>query len=277
MVETPSRRRGRKTATRFDNSRERLVISILIALGIIIVLLVTAVLVNLFLPDAALTLQLGGMARGKAVVPRNTDIWIVNSDGTLRFATLFFPVRDANAPSSEVFTVAGPYVNQAQDILESKSFGALTANSEILPGLGNDSGRVYEQFWLEQDPASEVYGLDMLTANSPYITPDAEDPNIKTLSMGAEAQDYYAQRIVAIAFAPGARIDSITQAASFSPGLATPVPEILLRPYRRIDLDGWLIYYFDTTSLTFDQTIRIQYRLGGGISNLDILEVDDKR
>ncbi len=52
---------------------------------------------------------------------------------------------------------------------------------------------------------------------------------------------------------------------------------MLLRPYRRITLNGWLVYYFDTSSLTGDQTIRIQYRLGKGSSNLDIYEVDAKR
>jgi hypothetical protein len=277
MDEISRRQRSRKTATRFDNRQERIVISALVALGILVVLVVTGVLVYLFLPDAALTLQLGGMARNETVLPRNTDIWMVNSDGTVRFATVFFPVKDASVSSSETFTVTGPYVTQAQDILESKSFGATSISSEILPGVGNDSTHVYEQFTLQQDPSSEMYGLDMLTTNSPYITPDAQDANIKTLSMGAELDDYYAQSIVAIAFAPGTQIDNLTQPAPSTAGQPTPVPEILLRPYRRVNLNSWLVYYFDTTSLTFKQTIRIQYRLGSGSSNLDIFEVDAKR
>ncbi len=279
MAEISSRRRARGTTTRFDRSQERLIIYVLIALGVILVLSVAAVVVNLYLPDVALTLQLGGMGRNKTVLPRNTDIWIANPDGTLRFATLFYPVRGDNAGSSEVFTVAGPYVPEAKDIVESKSFGALSANSEIMPGTGGDSGRVFEQFWLEQDPASEVYGLDVLTANSPYVTTDASDPNIKTLSMGASKQDveYYAQTIVAIAFAPGTGIDSAVQAVRSTAGQPTPTPENLLRPYRRITLNGWLVYYFDTTSLPSNQTIRIQYRLGRGLAKIDIYEIDAKR
>lgn len=277
MAETLSRRHSRGTSTRFDNSRERLIFAILIAVGIVLVLLVAAVLVNLYLPDVALSLQLGGMSRNKSVLPRNTDIWMADSDGTLRFVTLVYPVKSPDGVSSGVSTVAGPYVKTADDILESKSIGALSANSEIMPGTDSDSGNVYEYFWLEQDPDSELYGLDVLTANSPYITPDAEDATLKTISMGAAKQDYYAQTIVVIAFAPGTRVDNIVQAPQASSGQATPVPEVFLRPYRRINLNGWLVYYFDTTSLSSDQTIRIQYRLGVGSAKLDYYEVDAKR
>jgi ligand-binding sensor domain-containing protein len=276
MTETSSKRHSRGTSTRFDRSRERLIFSILIALGVVLVLLVAAVLVNLYLPDVALSLQLGGMSRNKSVLPRNTDIWIADADGTLRFVTLVFPVKGPDGTSSGGAPVAGPYVKAAKDILESKSIGALSANTEILPGKDNDSGNVYESFWVEQDPASEVYGIDVLTTNSPYIT-DTQDANIKALSMGASKQDYYAQRIVAIAFAPGTQIDNIGQTVQAAADQATPVPEVFLRPYRRFNLNGWIVYYFDTTSLSSDQTIRIRYQIGRGSAKLDYLEVDAKR
>jgi hypothetical protein len=277
MAETLSRRRSRGTSTRFDNSKERLIFSILIALGVVLVLLVSVVVVSLYLPDVALSLQLGGMSRNQSVLPRNTDIWIADADGTLRFVTLYYPLESPDGTSSGVSPVAGPYVNTAQDILESESIGALSADSEIMPGTDSDSGHVYENFWLEQDPDSEVYGVDVLTTNSPYIIVDGNSPNIKTLSMGASKQDYYAQTIVAIAFAPGTQVDNIMQEIQATPGQATPVPEVFLRPYRRINLNGWLVYYFDTTSLPSDQTIRIQYRLGVGSAKLDFFEVDAKR
>jgi hypothetical protein len=277
MTETLSRRRSRGTSTRFDNSRERLIFSILIALGVILVLSVLVVLVGLYLPDVALSLQMGGISRNESVLPRTTDIWIADADDTLRFVTLRYPLSSPDGTFGGVAPVAGPYVKAAEDILESESIGAISADSEILPGTDNDSGHVYENFWLEQDPDSEVYGLDILTTNSPYITVDAQDSNIKTLSMGASIQDYYAQSIVAIAFAPGTQIDNIVQTVQVTPGQATPMPEVLLRPYRRINLNGWLVYYFDTTSLSSDQSIRIQYRLGRGSAKLDYFEVDAKR
>lgn len=277
MAETLSRRRSRGTSTRFDNSRERLIFSILIALGVVLLLLVIAMVVNLYLPDAALSLQLGGMSRDKPDLPRNTDIWIADADGTLRFVTLVYPVKGPDGTASGVAPIAGPYVKTAEDIIESKSIGALSASSEILPGTDSDSGNVYESFWIDQDPASEVYGLDVLTSDSPYITPDSQDPTLKSLSMGASKQDYYAQKIVAIAFAPGTQIVNIVQSVQAAPDQPTPMPEILLRPYRRINLSGWLVYYFDTTSLAGDQTIRIQYQLGKGSARLDYFEVDAKR
>lgn len=277
MSETLTRRRSRGKTTHFDNARERLIISVLIGLGIIVVLLAVAVVISLYLPDVALTMQLGGAGRSKDVLPRNTDIWIIDAEGGLRFVTLVFPAKDETGVSDVTFPVAGPYVSQAGDIAEAKTIGALTSSSEMMPGTDSDSSHVYEQFWLERDPASEVYGLDILTTNSPYITAlNSEDPEAKTLSMGASKQEYYAQVVVAIAFAPGTKIDSIVQTQTAS-GQATPVPESFLRPYRRINLNGWLIYYYDTTSLTSDQTIRIQYRSGKGSSNLDIYEVDARR
>lgn len=277
MTEIPSTRRSRRTSTRFDSSRERVVLSILIALGVVLVLGVVAVILSLYMPDVALSLQLGGINRNKPDLPRSTNIWIVDTDGTLRFVTLNYSLQSPDGTFGGVTTVAGPYVNSAEDILESKSIGAISTNSEVLPGVSDDSGRVYEQFWLEQDPDSEVYGVDILTTNSPYITDDENNPNVKILSMGASKQDFYVQKIVAIAFGPGTQIESIVQTVEAAPDLPTPMPVSFMRPYRRIYLNNWLVYYFDTTSLSSDQTIRIQYRPGRGSAKLDFFEVDARR
>ncbi|MBN1313504.1 MAG: hypothetical protein JXB30_19010 [Anaerolineae bacterium] len=266
-----SKRRRQSTAARSDTSRQYVTISIPILVAMGIVLLVLLMMgINLFLPDVSLIIRGGGDSRAKDIVPRNTDVWIVNADGTLRFATLFFPVRGENAPTSEVYTVTGPLLRKAEDILKVKTFGALSANSEILPGTGGGSDYVYEQYWIERDPKSAVYGVEVLTANSPYIVIAANDGRASTLSVRTPSQDYYAQVIVAVVFAPKTRI--ITIAYNGKSGKKTA-----LIPYRRINLKGWLVYYFDTTSLETDQSIEIRYSPGEASSDLDILEIDANR
>lgn len=267
MTETPHRRRGRKTTTVFAPTR-RFTVPILAAIGVIAILAVAVVLINLALPDVALTLQGGGAKRGESIVPRNTDVWIVNADGTLRFATLFFPDSDPDIQVSEAYTVTGPLVGSAQDILKSEPFGALTANSEILPATGDDSKYMYEQYWIDRDPQSEVYGLETVTTNSPYILSGDPKTGALLIAIKTPRQDYFRQVIVAVAFAPGTQIDNIQDGTEAG---------AVMRPYRRVNLNGWLVYYFDTTSQARDMTIRMIYRLGKGVSTLDASEVDARR
>ncbi|MBN1429313.1 MAG: hypothetical protein JXB07_13140 [Anaerolineae bacterium] len=250
--------------------RQRVVISILVTVVIIAVLAIVIVLTYPQLPDLALTLQGGGRGRAGDIVPRNTDIWIANTDGTLRFATLFFPVGGMDTPTGEVFTVTSPLVNKAQDILSTKTYGALSANSEILPGTGRGSEQVYEQHWITRDPGSEVYGIEVLIAHPGYIIADPEGSGVYTLSMNAPKQTDYRQVIVAIAFTPGTRIVDVARKS-------TAGTQKVLRPYRRVEIDGWLVYYFDTTSLPDDQSIRVRYSQGESASPPDVFAIDANR
>ena len=156
-----NKRRTRRKAARSNTKQEY--ITLIVIGGIALVLIILAI--HLYLPNVALIMRGGGASRAKNIVPRNTDVWIVNADGTLRFATLFFPVREENTPTGEIYTVTGPLLDQATDVLNAKTFGALSANSEVLPGTGRGSDRVYEQYWIERDPESEVYGLEVLAVN----------------------------------------------------------------------------------------------------------------
>ena len=251
----PSRRKT-QSHTRFDDSRRRLIIAI--PIGAIVLAIIVA-LVLYFAdhdPNFALGIELGGFSRAENVQPRNFRLWAVLPEGRLRYATLFYPAS-TNAPASEVLTIAGPLVNSAGDIQQTMYFGALNIRSQVQSGTGGDSSRVYDLFWVEHDPKSGSYGVDIITQKSPYIAKDLTDSTGKMsyIAMGAPPQVYYAQVIVALAFPPGTTIGNLTLSVATSGN----APETLMKPYRRAVVDGWTLLYFDQSSLPTTETVRVQY------------------
>jgi hypothetical protein len=256
MTQTTSGRHGLQPRTRFDDTRRKTLVGLLIALVALIVLATALVVIGSRSPDLGLTLQLGGFSRSKDVQPRNFRLWAIQPDGKLRFVTVFYPAR-GNAPASEVFTVAGPLVNNPQDTEQTRYFGALNINSQIQNGQGNDSTRFYRLFWVEHDPSVAAYGVDIVTQNPPYVSLDSKDIKMRNIAMGAPQQTYYAQVIVAIAFPPGAIISDVAYALPDVP--AGAAPETLLKPYRRLTISGWTVYFYDQTLLVLAGTVRIRY------------------
>jgi len=254
----PSRKKP-QSRTRFDDTRRRVIVAIpLIAVALALI----AGAVMYFAdrdPNFALAVQLGGFPRAQNIPPRNFRLWAVMPEGRLRYATLFFP-PSTNAPASEVLTIAGPLVDSTADIEQTMYFGALSIRSQTQSGTGGDSKRFYQLFWVEHDPKSGSYGVDITVQKSPYIVKDTADKTGKTsyIAMGATAatdQPYYSQVIVAVAFPPGTTINDLTHHVATS----GDTPEALLRPYRRAMVDGWTLLYFDQSSLPDTETIRVQY------------------
>lgn len=256
MTNSIASRRKSQPRTRFDDTRRRMIIAI--PIGVVVIATIAAVLMLMADrdPNFALGMQLGGFSRAQNVQPRNFRLWAVLPDGRLRYATLFFPAS-ANAPASEVLTIAGPLVNSPDDIVETRYFGALNIRSEIQSGTGGDKSRFYRAFWVEHDPKSGSYGVDVVTQKSPYISKDTADKSGKMsyIAMGAPPQAYYTQVIVAVAFPPGTTIGNLMLPVATTGN----TPEALMRPYRRTEVDGWTVLYFDQTSLPTTETVRVQF------------------
>jgi len=260
-----------------ETSQRRLAVVALIIGGVVILALIGVLVannINAADPDTALTAQLGGLPRATGDTPRNFRLWSVYPDGKVRFQAAYFPVI-ANAPASEVVTIAGPLVNQPGDIQAITYFGALNISGVIQPGPGSDASRAYELFSLERDPERESYGINVLITNPPYLSADPTDARYKLMAMGAPPQQYYKQMIWGLALPPGSQVAN----AAFQQ--ASDAATTMLRPYRRVGLDGWTIYYFDVSKLDNLQTIRIRYlppAAGGGeIADPDFWQADRMR
>jgi hypothetical protein len=245
------------------DSQRRLLIVAWVVAGIALIALV-GVLASNYINSAdantMLNFQLGGLPRAKEVLPRNFRLWTVYPNGNVRFQTAFYPAP-AEVSTLQTLTVAGPLVNSAEDILSSTYFGALSAEGSLQAGPGADSGRVYEAFDLGRATEGSAYGINVLIANPPYISPSLDDPvtpvneaEFREMAMGANPQDFYKQMVWALALPPGTVVDNPAFA------IATDDPANVYRPYRRADVDGWTVYYFDVTSLTGNKTIRIRYQ-----------------
>jgi hypothetical protein len=203
----------------------------------------------------------------------------VYPDGSLRFATVFEIEEDPTQVSIGL-PVAGPYVNAAEDVVSTRYFGALGVTRSMKGGVDNDSSRVYYEYTVERDPSVQVYGINVLTTNPPYIEPgkirlpngtiDVDPAGLKKMvAFGAPPQGFYNQVTVVVVFPPGTVMDSINYLIPKNdpaplPGQLNTPPvttntEKVLAPYRRVNFNGWTAYYFDTTVLTDNYTIRLLY------------------
>ncbi len=259
-------------------NQRRLWVAAIIIGGVVIVALIALLVTTVFGnsdPDTALSLQLGGPPHSSAATPRNFRLWTVYPDGKLRFQSAYFPVTGANAPLSEVVTIAGPLVNKAEDIQKITYFGALNVSGVIQSGPGGDASRVFEMISMERDPAVASYGINVLTSSAPYLSVDSKDARYHAIAMGAPPQNYYVQMIWAIAIPPGSQIGG---AAYADPTISAA--QDVLRPYRRVTLDGWTIYYFDTSKLDKTYTIRVRYQppaAGAAPADPDFWKADRSR
>jgi hypothetical protein len=242
MQQRKSRLQGSHSKTRFDNTQLR-ILQFVIAFMVTFAVAGIAVLVlDSRFPATQFVLRGGGPSRYTEVTPRYIDIWAVRPGDRLRFTTIFHPEGGFILTEDNVVTVAGPLVMREESVEQAEPLGAEIVESEFLAGPGSDSDYVYQLFKLEQSPESDSYGVDMMVADVPYISPI--DETTRQLALGAPPQTFYEQVIVAVAFPRGTRILDITE----------------MQPYRRVRVGGWVVYYFDTTTLLEQGAIRFQYR-----------------
>jgi hypothetical protein len=186
-----------------------------------------------------------GARRGTNATPRVIDVWAVYPDETLRYVEIIHPDPVAEGTEESV-DVAGPLVDTEDDITSLESFGGEVEKAAYAVGPGQDAERVYPLVTIRPDE-SGMYGLDIVTEHSPYIAPNSATGEGLILSLGTQQQDYYEQFIVAVALPPGA---SVTNVPNFE-------------PYREVHVDGWRVYYFDTTDATGAEVIRLHFDLAG--------------
>lgn len=252
-----------------SNQRRLLVVAWVIA-GVALAALVAIVFSNFMASadaDTALNFQFGGLPRVKEDLPRNFRLWTVYPDGNIRFQTAFYPAP-VEISTVQTLIVAGPLVNSPSDILSTSYFGASSVDASLQPGPDADSSRVFEAFSLSRATEGTSYGINVLIANPPYIAVSRIDPgsteteaNLRELAMGAGQQaldadgnPFYKQMVWGLALPKGTLVKSAAYA------LSSDEPASILRPYRRVEMDNWLIYYFDVTNLTRSVTIRIRYQ-----------------
>jgi hypothetical protein len=231
----------------------RILVLLVSLLAAIAILVIGGLMLAANLPDFLLILQGGGPSQQMAVAPRNIDVWLVYPDSQMRFMTLFYPGATLSEDATQV---AGPLANKQDDLLNEEAIGATSFTRSIAPGPGNDASRIYGLYTLTRDPAIDFYGINVLEAAAPYISTDLADPTLKVVGLGAEPQTFYLQKIVAVGFAPGTQIKDLFYTLSTPATAAKPV---VLKPYRRASINGWLLYYFDTTALPVHSVIQIRY------------------
>lgn len=184
----------------------------------------------------------GSNRRNTGAVPRYIDIWAVYPDDTVRFVTIFHPLI---AEDDLIVEVAGPLATSEDDVLNTGIVGeGALADLTYESGPEADSAYVYPLFQLARTAGSEAeYGIDVEAQNVPYLSTDPLGTGDRTISLGIKTQDYYEQVIVAVALPAGTSV--------------TETPD--LQPYRQATVGGWDVYYFDTTSATTQDVIRLTY------------------
>ncbi len=201
--------------------------------------------------------------------PRNTDIWAVYPDGSLRFVTLTFDTKPAAGEDATLDAqVAGPLITSGDDVTDRAVIGGSLKSAQEYTGPGNDSGLIYELFTLTRDSYTKPYGVDVTCRSAPYINLDPTTGST-ILSLGTKAQDQFQQVIVAVALPLSATITDMAE-VSFYTGM---------QPYRKTKVDNWQVLYFDVTQSDGTQAIHVYYSLPQGSSqpDLDYMKIDRRR
>lgn len=250
MSETkPTRQRG--SSTQFDTSRQTLIKVIVGILGVILLLLFILLGIISWAPRLALVITSPISRHNSDAIPRNMDIWAVYPDDTVRFISLVYPERTPEGAVTEA-AVAGPLLQRGDDTISSTVFGGDLISVELLPGPGNDSRFLYELYTLSYQWKSDTpYGVDATVITPPYLS-GLEDSG-KRIALGAGSQTRYEQVIVAVALPPGAKV------LGLEPEPDTYQDTPTLRPYRRAVVEGWTVFYYDTSLLDRTYTLVVDY------------------
>jgi len=194
--------------------------------------------------------------------PRNTDIWIVYPDERVRFAALLYPSQDEFTPGADVqeFTTAGPLVYSMDDVLDTEIIGGDLIGSEMLEGPTGNEDLVYELFRIDHK-GEDAYGVNVETQNSAYLSFQSDGSRL--LLLGANAQPRFNQVVVAVALPEDALVNE-----EFAG----------LEPYRQREVDGWTVYYFNTTLVEGNGSIQLEYFPGqANPETPNLFEIDARR
>lgn len=223
--------------TRFDNRRRNLIIA-----GVAVLLLLALAIPIFSGSEAFSTDSSSGTRRNQNVFPRNTDIWYVYPDNSVRFVTLFYPTFDADSGPT-VVSAAGPLINAEEDVVEDTPIGGELISRELLPRPDEATEQLYHLYTIDHTPKrGQPYGVDVTALNSPYVTP-LLDEDIHAAIFGAGPQEAFRQVIVVVALPLESEIISFRD----------------LQPYQEKQIGDWQLYYFDTTSLITSGLIYIEY------------------
>ncbi|MGF1504589.1 MAG: hypothetical protein GYB64_04315 [Chloroflexi bacterium] len=229
MTEQPVRKR-----TRFVRARR----------NAIIVFVVLLVLAAVFISTTPAVRQ--------DVRPRNIDMWMIYPDDSIRFVTLEYPAEPTVEQRDTVVAedAAGPLYHEEDDVVSESAIGAEILNAEVAAGPENED-LLYTFYVLDYTLTSAPggYGVDVTTLNSPYISAQSGGAT-RAAQFFASPQDVFAEVVVAVAFP-----DDTTLITQFGDGFLGDG----LQPYKQINLQGWLVYYFDVTQITAQSLIRIDY------------------
>jgi len=242
--EQPPRRRGGSTTR-----------TVLIAVALLVVMVGLGGVAGLNLSDSLAT------RRNVEETPRYIDLWALYPGDEVRFVSRFHPALLVN----EAVEVVGPLVPSAGAVLSADPIGGEIATTETLEGPGHDSALVYNLYTLNRASGSDVYGIDVRSSASPYVTVDSASPDQRIFSIGTVPQDYYVQVVVAVALPKDAEVVS-----------APSAPD--MESYRYAVVSGWQVYYFDVTDATGQEAIRLTYKLSSGEpAALNAARIDQRR
>jgi len=209
--------------------------------------------------------------------PRNTDIWFVYPDGSVRFAALLYPAPEDFPPNSTEaeFTVAGPLVYSMGDMLDTEVIGGSITDSEVLPGPTGNQDLFYELFRIQYEgDGDQPYGINVETFNSAYVSLLADGTRL--LLLGTDNQSRFAQVVVAVALPEDTQVFEDVFEQPEDPD--NPEGPQRYGPYRQRTIDGWTVYYFDTTYSTGREAIQIEFLPGQTTPETpDLITIDEER
>ncbi len=229
MSESP--RRGQRT--RYDKSRRNTLIAI-IAIAVIVIGGALFSFIRSQRQDAE---AVGALRRNQDVRPRNTDMWFIYPDNSVRFVALFYP-----ADEQALYSVAGPLLTSAESVVAQEPLNATFSTNEILESPGEDDDLVFSLYELNYTGnGDDPYGINVLTTDSAYLS----EANFgQLLLLGNNAQTQFQQVVVAVGFPTGTEVT---------------VRDLSLTPYRERKVQDWDVYYFDTGAAAASDAIRLEF------------------
>lgn len=244
-----SPRRGQQT--KYDYRRRNTFIAI-VAVSVLVIAAALFAFFNSQRQDAE------SLRRNVDVRPRNTDLWFVYPDNTVRFAALFYAEGE-----QELYSAAGPLIREEEDILAQEPINAEFSRVDVQDSPAEDQELIFSLYELRYTGnGDEPYGVNVLTQNSAYVSPSTGG---NLLLLGSNAQPPFLQVIVAVGFPAGTDV---------------VIQDLSIEPYRTRTQGGWDIYYFDTgaeESLT--AAIRLEYNIEPDAAprEPDLIRIDSQR
>lgn len=199
---------------------------------------------------------IGGEPRLSYVTPRIFKLFEFHSDDSVRIVEI---VTEDDVVGSHV-DIWGPYMKADNESLEIEFINAELVDRTIYTDVYRDRTWYYHQYTIV--PLQNTYGYDALTDKKFLHTMQQGRPRSdRLISIGTDPQSYYEQWVDAVAIPLDAEVTRVYD----------------YQPYRYITLEGWGIYYYDTTEITSHVSLHITYVPGEDAPSLDWAEVEALR